>query len=210
MPANFLVYGLTDPRTGEIRYVGKSSAGLSRPRAHRTPKRLAADQTHKGRWIRSLHATGLDYEITVLQECADSDSLVAAEIAWIAEARAAGWPLTNLAAGGEGWSVGMKHRPESIAKTAAAHRGKKNPLITKFRFDWTGHKHSAETRAKMSIALAGNTRAKGNVMTASAREAIARTKTGVPQTAAHAQAIAIGHRRRHRSAVVRFNLLGSC
>jgi hypothetical protein len=170
---------------------------------------LAADQTYKGRWIRALHESGLDYGIVVLQECADSESLTAAEIAWIAEARDAGWPLTNIAAGGEGWTVGMKHRPESIEKSAAARRGRPNPNAALHRFDWTGHKHSTETRAKMSARLIGNTRMQGKSMSLAAREAIARAKLGVPRTAQAAQAVAVALRRKYRQPILRFNLLGS-
>lgn len=32
--SRFLIYGLVDPRTNEVRYVGRSSSGLVRPKHH--------------------------------------------------------------------------------------------------------------------------------------------------------------------------------
>lgn len=95
--SRFLVYGLIDPRFGTFRYIGKSSSGMSRPRAH---ARLAK-RGHRGyvyNWIRSLLALDLTYEIVVLERCA-ADSLDACEIKWIAWYRPFGW-LTNISDGG--------------------------------------------------------------------------------------------------------------
>lgn len=96
----FLIYGLVDPRTKLVRYVGKSSSGLTRPRSHLCPSNLA-HRTYSARWIKSLLALGLRYEIVVL-ETPHKEILSDTERWWIAYGRASGWPLTNLTDGGEG------------------------------------------------------------------------------------------------------------
>lgn len=37
LKSKFLIYGLTDPITDELRYIGRSSSGLNRPRQHLAP-----------------------------------------------------------------------------------------------------------------------------------------------------------------------------
>jgi Spy/CpxP family protein refolding chaperone len=109
MSERYLVYGLIDPLTKLIRYVGKSSSGMARVKQHRSV--LARDQTYKANWIRSLRAAGLQHEECVL-ESTTSDLVLDAEVWWIAYGKALGWPLTNLTAGGEG-ALGMSHSKES-------------------------------------------------------------------------------------------------
>ena len=92
-----LIYGLIDPRTILIRYVGLSSTGLKRPRCHRRPS--CAD-TYCRRWVRELQRAGLDYEITILEVVDSATKLAETERWWIAFGRACGWPLTNLTEGG--------------------------------------------------------------------------------------------------------------
>ena len=65
----FIIYGLRDPRTGEIRYVGKSSYGINRAYQHSRPGDLDKDPTYKGKWLRKLRKLGLRAEAVVLQCC---------------------------------------------------------------------------------------------------------------------------------------------
>src|SRR5438105_11913465 len=110
--SNFIIYGLIDPRDGQLRYVGKSVSGMNRPKAHMQHVFLQSN-THKVNWIRQLKALGLQYGIVVIQSLDDKEMLSQAEIFWIAYFRQLGCPLTNLTAGGEGM---LGHRP------SAAHR----------------------------------------------------------------------------------------
>ena len=118
-----IIYGLVDPRTLLVRYVGRSSTGVQRPRQHR--RRAAHERNHKASWIRSLLALGLDYTIVVL-EVVHKDALDSAERFWIAYGNACGWPLTNHTAGGEG-SSGRVLSSETLAKMSAAQKGRKRP-----------------------------------------------------------------------------------
>lgn len=106
----------------EIRYVGKSVTGLCRPRAHTEPKRLTADRTYKGNWLRSLSKIGFKPEIVVLQYITSKPELSDAERWWIAIGKAAlGRRFTNLTDGGEG-VLGYKKSEEAIEKFTKAIR----------------------------------------------------------------------------------------
>lgn len=93
----YLIYGLIDPRSRLIRYVGLSSSGLQRPKAHR---RRSCPDSYCRRWVRSLQSLGLDYEIVVLEVVDNVSRLDKAERWWIAFGLALGWPLTNCMLGG--------------------------------------------------------------------------------------------------------------
>lgn len=173
-----LIYGLTDPRTSAIRYVGKSTQGLLRPRAH--ARRLDGDDSHKGNWLRALQAAGIAYGIVVLERVADRGLLDEAERRWIAHGRLQGWPLTNILDGGDGaacaeetkaklraMNLGKRHTAAARAKMSAAHKGK--PPGT------AGKPVTAATRAKQSAARIGR------VFTAETREKIAAAKRGKPR-----------------------------
>jgi hypothetical protein len=114
------VYGLTDPRNGLIRYIGKTVNGMKRPRAHGLKLQLDRESTHKANWIRQLQQLGLSYGVIVL-ETVPEDRLSEAEILWIARGRDEGWPLTNLTDGGDG----CRASEETRSKMSLAKKGKK-------------------------------------------------------------------------------------
>ena len=116
--SQFLIYGLIDPTTHLIRYVGLSSSGLRRPREHRRP---SCPNSHCRHWVRQLQNVGLDYDIAVLEVVSNQGELPAAERWWIAYGRACGWPLTNLTAGGApSTETLLKLRQLQIARDTAA------------------------------------------------------------------------------------------
>lgn len=103
----FLIYGLIDPISKHLRYVGLSTTGLKRPRCHITPSRLRHDKSHKGNWIRQLVEANLKYEIVVIQELQEAELLGEAEVFWISYFRNMGFDLANIAPGGKG-SIGKE------------------------------------------------------------------------------------------------------
>lgn len=130
--SNFIVYGLVDPRTGDLRYVGKSSIGMKRPREHQIACGRKA-KTHNAKWLRELWADGERVPmVLVLEECDSDAQVLAREIVLIALFREAGFNLTNITDGGDGVS-GHKMSPETRARMSAL---------------WT-----PERRAKQSAAL---------------------------------------------------------
>lgn len=167
MSSSFIIYGLIDPRTLLVRYVGKSESGMSRPRSHRG---LARTGRHCASWIRALIAAGFSYDIAVLEELPSRDVLEESERWWIAFGRASGWPLTNLTDGGGG-CAGYKHSEQTkkrIGEASRRHLAAKRPEVrAKMRERYTpevraayadrmrGDKNPAkrsEARAKMSLA----------------------------------------------------------
>lgn len=153
--SRFLVYGLVDPRTGLVRYVGKSTCGLRRPNQHRAPGRLAkAGNTHNGNWIRKLQRYGLDYSVTVIAEFQSAEGLFEAEQFWIDELRSRGFRLTNASGGGPGL---LNPTPETRAKMSKAHLGQKptaSAIAAAVKAN-TGRKRTLEQRARISASRLG-------------------------------------------------------
>ena len=125
----FWVYGLFDPRTGALRYVGKTTHGMTRIRGHWTPSGLKVN-TKKAAWLKSLISQGLRPEIDVLETAATDEELKLIETFWIASLRACGAELLNHTDGGEG-HLGARHSVESRAKISRAGLGRKHSEQTK-------------------------------------------------------------------------------
>lgn len=117
----FLIYGLIDPRNGELRYVGKSTSGMRRPRAHMSLLKYETN-TYKANWLRQLLVEDFKPDIEVLETYESADALVEAERFLIAYFRSIGCRLTNLTAGGDGAS-GYKHTLEGRARISKALQG---------------------------------------------------------------------------------------
>ncbi len=116
------IYGLVDPETEEIHYIGKTVRGMERISAHWSPSILKKDKTDKGKWLRSLIRRGLSAQVVVL-EVSKTKEMYALERKWIALGGESGWPLTNMTAGGVGL-YRHKFTEEHKAKIGRAHRGK--------------------------------------------------------------------------------------
>lgn len=110
------IYVLRDPRTGEVRYVGKTALSLAgRMSAHRRDAR-GGRQTHSAKWIRALLRAGIEPIAQVIEEVAEG--WAERERFWIAHFRAQGARLTNLADGGGG-VIGWKMPPGMLADLRA-------------------------------------------------------------------------------------------
>jgi hypothetical protein len=91
------IYTLSDPRTNEIRYVGKTVSPLvERLRQHiSTARRL--NRTHNHYWINSIGTPIIE----ALEEC-EWQSSQERESYWISQMKAWGFSLVNHTSGGEG------------------------------------------------------------------------------------------------------------
>lgn len=95
---DFIIYGLVDPRTKEVRYIGQSINGIRRLQEHAS----AAKRGEKGRkanWIRSLQRLGLSFK-TVIIERTERDKLNEREKFWISIYKSF-CDLTNISDGGD-------------------------------------------------------------------------------------------------------------
>ena len=108
------IYELSDPRTGEIRYVGKTDNLRRRLACHIADQ----DKCRKTSWIKGLKALGLNPKIGVL-ELSDKESWQEDEKFWIAYLKFLGFRLTNHDLGGMG---AEKFSNETREKMSAAAR----------------------------------------------------------------------------------------
>jgi group I intron endonuclease len=139
------IYTLSDPRTGEVRYVGKSVDPTKRLEKHISDAKQKLKNSYVQNWIRSLVNIGIIPVQEVIEKC--GEDWVERETFWIAHYRALpNAQMTNVTDGGEG-TCGHIHSEETRAKMSAAHKGKNNHNY--------GKKLSTETRAKISAAHKG-------------------------------------------------------
>lgn len=93
------IYGLIDPNTKIIRYIGKSDCPKTRLSNHiQTSKK---SNTHKSNWIKSLLKDKKKPEIIILEEV-DNDIWEEREKYWIKKYKDSGVDVTNFTNGGEG------------------------------------------------------------------------------------------------------------
>lgn len=127
------IYALTDPRDGEIRYIGKSDYPRRRLAAHLRER----SGTHRCHWIGELRALGLEPAQIILDSVPAGSGWQSVERAYIAGARIVGCRLTNGTDGGDGVA------------------GLTGDSLARLRATWVGRKHSAESKAKIGAASAG-------------------------------------------------------
>jgi group I intron endonuclease len=127
-----LVYGLVDPHTKEVRYVGKQGGKSSRFTQHMKPSTYTKRSGHVYSWIRHLVENGVEPKQVILAECSTQEELNEAEKAFIAYFRGTSNRLCNHTDGGDG-APGYKASEETKAKLRSAQLGKKHSEETKSR-----------------------------------------------------------------------------
>ena len=97
----FIIYGLRDPITKKIRWVGQSKHGIDRPKYMITDSAIKSCDLGCGNWLRSLQRKNLKPEIVILEDCLSVDDLNGAERRHIDKIRCEpGNQLTNIQGGG--------------------------------------------------------------------------------------------------------------
>lgn len=110
------IYGLVDPRTTQLRYVGKTVlAPDRRVFVHKWRAKKQPHKNHSMAWLLNLVAAGTEPEVFTIEEVPPGGDWVEAEQFWIAYFRSIGADLCNHTVGGEG-APGHKQSPETIAK----------------------------------------------------------------------------------------------
>jgi hypothetical protein len=142
------IYSLSDPRTKEIRYVGKAIDADKRFKAHVANTRTS---DKKGAWIKKLKSLGLVPELDILETVRDSDDTDWQECErwWIAYLKMIGCPLTNLESGGIGGKTASQETREK-QRAAMLKFYENNPDERIARANEGRHrKHSPEAIEKM-------------------------------------------------------------
>ena len=140
------IYALCDPRTFEVRYVGKSDNPYKRYCEHLIDK----TSSYKVRWIKQLLNNGFNPILQILEQCDDS-VWQQREKDWIAFEKRIGCRLTNETIGGDACFEG-KHHSEKTKRILS----EKTSQIMKGHAPWLrGRKASEETKRKQSLAMKG-------------------------------------------------------
>jgi len=147
MNHSFKIYGLKDPITKQLRYVGQTKQERLKNRFNYHVNEKT--NTRKNQWIRSLRKKGLLPEMFVIDECYSLDELNELEIFWIAYFKYIGCRLTNVSSGGGGM-MGIKQSPETIAKRAAKQVGTKRTEECKKRMSELAKNRGESFKRKMS------------------------------------------------------------
>lgn len=107
------IYGLHDPVTGELRYIGKANNSVNRLKSHLRDSKKRNTPVYC--WIRKLAKDGL---IPVCKVILETDDWVASERELIHVSRAMGDRLLNIADGGDEPYCSKETRQRNGAKNA--------------------------------------------------------------------------------------------
>lgn len=143
------IYGLFDPETKLLRYIGRTRNPEQRLYQHLYQHRnWKGDETHKIHWLSFLLERGLEPEMEILDECPEDDieELKRLEEFYINYFKFLGAPLTN----GTPKSFGVvSHTPETIAKMADIQKNRKAEINAKISNTLKGRKMSPEAYASL-------------------------------------------------------------
>jgi len=142
---NVKIYGLIEPITGQIKYIGKTKQLLQ--------KRLSAhisecnkSNTKKNTWLKSLKKNGLKPKIEELDLVLESEWEFWEQY-WISQFKTWGFELKNTDEGGKGQSSEFMKKNNPMFKKK--NRKKVSQSLKGNQFA-KGFKHSEETRKKVS------------------------------------------------------------
>lgn len=169
------IYILSDPITGEIRYIGKTTQFLDERFYQHLYDAKRHNKSHLHKWINYLLNRNLEPNIEIL-ETVTTKELNTLEKLYISIGRQRGLNLVNISGGGEGGGsmTGKHHSEESKKKMSDAKKGRPMPkgctersleLRTgkplaeetkrKISKSHTGLSHTEETRKKLSTINTG-------------------------------------------------------
>lgn len=160
------LYGLYDPLTGELRYIGNTTTSSTiRLKRHLEEARLCPNKrTHKLSWLRSLSTPPTVKTLAIL---CDKQEAYRVEQRYIERLRFRGTRLVNANDGGLG-SYGWRHTEDFKKKVGDRQRGKIVSTETRQKLSITGRSASLETRQKISVTVK-------NQMTPERRQQISET-----------------------------------
>lgn len=146
------IYGLIDPTTKELRYIGKSISPTSRLRKHISERHV--HDSHKDRWIRKLVNANIKPELMIV-DIVSEDEWAFWEIFYISYFNDLGVRLTNGTIGGDQppSTKGRKHTEESKRKMSEAKKGKKIPWLNNEKERTQEHKDNLSKSLKGRVSV---------------------------------------------------------
>lgn len=193
-----IIYALTDPLTGEVRYVGKTVAALQRRVQRHEGAIRAGERSHLYNWWMRLLADGMPAPVPhVIETVAPGGDWVEREQYWISHYRSLGYPLANMCEGGQG-TIGLVFSKEHRERLRASHLGQKFSPERKEQYAkisqaaWDrkpGSRWKEDTLEKVlatkALRRAAGLYKKRRPATAETKAKISAAKTGVKLTAEH-------------------------
>jgi hypothetical protein len=170
MESEVFIYTLAEPDTGAVRYVGKTNDLRQRLFDHSCDS-TTRKMNKRLSWIKSLKARGYLPKIEVLEVVGESD-WEEAEKFWIESLRFLECDLVNSNGGGLGGflpirqvrnristaSSSRKHRPETVAKIAAASKRLMQEPDRRAKFIASRNTWTEESRRKLASSKTGKPR----------------------------------------------------
>lgn len=186
------IYGLIDPRTNQLRYIGKANDIQKRLYAHY--KDATCKNTYKSQWLKGLFKENKKPKVIIIEEV-PKKCWQKYEKYWIEYYKNKGCKLTNGTNGGDGVIMigvdnpmfgvtgekhhwwGKKHSEESKRKVSETRiaKGIKLPdhIVKQTADKLRGRKHTEEHKFKISQ---GN---KGHIVTQETRDKISKSHIGL-------------------------------
>ena len=142
------IYGLLDPRTDELRYVGKSINPRTRIRKHLSER--YNHNSYKDRWIRKLMDDGVKPKLLII-DVVPKNNWQFWEMYYISYFKELGVKLTNGTEGGDQppSTKGRRHTKESKEKMSRSKKGKPIPWLN------DGKKRTKKHKENLSKSLKG-------------------------------------------------------
>ncbi len=178
------IYGLVDPRTEQIRYVGQTKDIKRRLRNHLNDAKRGV-KSHKHSWIRKLLVEKVKPKITVIEKC-NSRNADEREEYWIVYYRETEAGLTNQTDGGYG-ARGYVRTEEEKGEISKRMKGNKHGLGKKHTEEYKrksserqkGRIFSEETKKKMRQAAKNRPK---RVLSDEHKEALLKSRLGKPMS----------------------------
>ena len=138
------IYGLYDPNTDELRYVGYTTKSLSTRLSQHISESKHKNKSHRHRWLRKLNGENVKPNIKPIKTVTHSDKEILLEHLWLLEDEfiqkfiGDGYNLVNGKDGGKGGVFTEEVR----RRMSEAQKGEKSV--------WFGKTHTEETKRKIS------------------------------------------------------------
>lgn len=119
-----MIYGIIDPRSGAVCYVGKTIIGKERWRIHCNSLGRNEHFNPRLQYLFNLIKETQKLQFFIIETGLAEEFIDVREVYWIEKYRAEGIDLFNMTDGGDG-RLHYRHKEESKLKISAAKKGKK-------------------------------------------------------------------------------------